>query len=236
MKERNNEKGKIKINRILYSRFYILDSGRRGFTLIELMIVLAISAFLTTIVIAYSNVSQNSVSLSVEETTIAQEIAHARTLAISTYASSSNATVGNYHACGFGVEFDYVHNKYSLVAYAPAAAQSAPVGNGACPTLGTPNNVEQSVTSTDLIQYGNDAWQMPLVAGVALSTTTANPMTLVLFYPPDPTVLLSQQVCGFGNSGCAYPFLSQPGSVPLVTADGGSSSTIKVGIVGEIDW
>ena len=63
----------------------VLDNG---FTLIEVLIVIAISAMLAGIAIGYSGVGRNQTALSVEETKISQFILQARTLAIATYGNT----------------------------------------------------------------------------------------------------------------------------------------------------
>ena len=52
----------------LHSPFSILHSARNGFTLIELIVVLGITAFLSSIMISYNHTSRQQLALYAEET------------------------------------------------------------------------------------------------------------------------------------------------------------------------
>ena len=69
---------------------------RKGFTLIEILIVLAITAVLSGLAIVYTHVGQNQISLSIEESKIAQLILEAKELSIATY---SRTTPRAHTAC-----------------------------------------------------------------------------------------------------------------------------------------
>ena len=62
-----------------------------GFTLIEMLIVVAISAMLAAIAIGYSGVERDQTALSVEVTEISQFILQARSLAIATYGNAAGS-------------------------------------------------------------------------------------------------------------------------------------------------
>jgi prepilin-type N-terminal cleavage/methylation domain-containing protein len=198
--------------------------SRRGFTLIELLIVVTISAFLSGLVILYSSVGRNEVSLSVQSTTVAQLLSRARSLAISAYANPTGV-----HGCAYGIVFDGSANTYSLVMY------SVPAGSASCPNAHTV--LTDGVSAGDLVQYTIDTWQIPLGAGVKFNPVHAtDPLSLVLFYPPDPTVLLSVTPCASGDTGCHYSFGNRSGNVYLETGDAAASSIVTVDAGGQISW
>src|SRR5665213_2287500 len=91
--------------------------SRKAFTLIELIIVVAISALLSTLAITYSSIGRNSVSLSVEASKISQFILQAKQLSIATYTSASAS-------CGYGVAFNMAAQTYSIFAYDPVGVAS----------------------------------------------------------------------------------------------------------------
>jgi prepilin-type N-terminal cleavage/methylation domain-containing protein len=197
---------------------------RAGFTLIELLIVVTISAFLSGIVILYSSVGRNQVSLSVQSTKVAQLLSRARALAVSTYANP-----GGTHLCAFGIVFDPSSNQYSLVGY------EGPSGSASCPSASTV--LANGVTVGDLTQYTPATWQVSLAAGVKFNPVyTTAPLSLVLYYPPDPTALLSTTACLTSDPTCTYNFGNQSGNIYLVTSDNSASTVITVGFGGQISW
>jgi prepilin-type N-terminal cleavage/methylation domain-containing protein len=185
--------------------------SRKGFTLIEVLIVISISAVLAAISLGYSSVGRDQTALSVEETKVAQFILQARTLAIATYGSNTGA-------CGYGVSFDAVNQTYSLFAYAPGLAS--------CPQESdiTPASVEGSKK-----KYTSETWQVHIGTGVVLSAADLSSIDLVLFYPPDPTTLLVR-------TGAPEIFTFQTSNVHLVTSDGMSSKTISVNSAGQVSF
>src|SRR5205823_134766 len=91
-----------------------------GFTIVELLIVVAISAMLASIAIGYSSISRNQVALSVETAKVAESIIRAKSLAIATYASIPGT-------CAYGVSVDIAQNRYSIFAFTPSPAKYGPV-------------------------------------------------------------------------------------------------------------
>ncbi len=91
-----------------------MGSMRRGFALVELIVVVGVTALLAGVLVSYNSQSRSQVALSVERAKIAQVIGRARSLAISTY-------LQNPTDCGFGVSFDYgPARNYSLVQFSNA--------------------------------------------------------------------------------------------------------------------
>jgi len=188
--------------------------SQSGFTLIEVLIVIAISAMLAAIAIGYSGVGRNQTALSVEETKISQFILQARTLAIATYG-------GNTGACGYGVSFDPTKQTYSLFAYAP--------GLPSCPSASTVQaDGPTSIEGAEQI-YTDETWQVHIGTGVILSASGTSSLDLVLFYPPDPKTFLVQL-------NALEVFTYETSDVDLVTSDGMSSKIISVNSAGQVSF
>jgi len=183
-----------------------------GFTLIEVLIVIAISAMLSAIVIGYSSTSRNEISVSVEAAKISQTIFQAKTLAIATYVNSSSS-------CGYGVSFDYDSGTYSIFAYAPS-------GISQCPddiTLAA-----RDISSDKRVPYSSSTWNMPVAKGVILQDQPDS-VELVLFNPPDPTTFISRDGNTFTGS-------DQPSSNIYLAPVGNASATeiISINSAGQI--
>ena len=130
----------------------------RGFTLIEVLIVIAITALLAGLILTYTSSSRDQVALYVEQARLAQTVAKAKSLTISTY---NNPTV----PCGYGVSVDYANDTYLLFAY------DAP----SCASITFLNPDFQRELSTH---------RLPL--NLQLPEPDAESVSGVLFTPPDP--------------------------------------------------
>ncbi len=183
-------------------------NSQDGFTLIEVLIVVAISALLAAIAIAYSGVARNQTALSVEETKISQFILQARTLSVATY--------GTAGICGYGVLFN-ASGTYSIFAYTPSNAPPCPPASDI-----TPASIESSER-----KYTDETWQVHPANNVILSGGNPDALAIALFYPPDPTTFLIR-ASDMGS------FAYETSNIYLVTADGSLSKTIKVNSAGQI--
>lgn len=186
---------------------------RAGFTLIEVLIVIAISTMLSALVITYSSVSRNDVSVSVEAAKISQTIFQAKTLAIATYANSSSS-------CGYGVSFDYTAGTYSIFAYDPSGVPPSP-----CPN----DTTIESISPDEMVKYSDMTWKVPVAKGVLLKQKDDS-VALVLFYPPDPKVFISR------DDGSTFTDTSNPSSNIYLAAVGNAAFTevVSVNLAGQI--
>ncbi len=155
--------------------------ARKGFTLVELLVTVGVTALLASYMILYGSVSRQQVSLSVETAKLAQVVSRAKSLSISTF-NSENAL------CGYGVFFDYVDQKYYLRSYelkpdCESALRGDPVQLG--------------------VTYTLEAYS--LVPEVSIRNASSNSLTDVIFIPPDPkTVTNIDGIVSSRASGAVY--------------------------------
>jgi prepilin-type N-terminal cleavage/methylation domain-containing protein len=198
------------------STFYVLRStssraSRDGFTLIEMLIVIAISAMLSAIAIGYSSVGRNEIALSVETAKISQIILQAKSLSVATYGNASGA-------CAYGVFFDLPAQTYSIFAYHPA-------GSGSCP----PASSITGISANDMQPYTVGTWNIHVANGVVLYATSTDSLVDVLFYPPDPATLISRD----GSTFMDFP---QTSKVYLETVGAAATQEISVSPAGQVQF
>jgi prepilin-type N-terminal cleavage/methylation domain-containing protein len=190
----------------------------KGFTLIEVLITVAISAMLSAIVITYSGIGRNEVALSVEAAKVSQFMFQARTLAVQTYKVSAST-------CGYGVYFDTSNSTYSIFSYDPVAVGSSE--GQTCPDVGTLTHV----SSTEMSKYSDETWQVRLSSGVIFKphpSAEGDMATLVLFYPPDPVTFISR------DGGVT--FVKSDSNVYLGTVGGEDTQAISINLAGQISF
>lgn len=189
----------------------------KGFTIIELLIVVAISIMLSAIAINYTGTLRNTTALSVETSKIAGFIFRAKDLTIATYAGSSNI-------CGYGTSVNAANNTYSLFAYKPSSAKYGSVPP--CPSKAS--STAGGISAAEMVPYSSSTWNVPLANNVQLQTGggTDNLVT-VLFYPPAPATLLSHNGSTFATSTF---------KVYLATTDGKASTTISINPQGQVSF
>lgn len=149
--------------------------SRRGVSLIEIMVVVALTAMLSTFVILYGSQGRAQVNLSTEAVKLSQMLLRAKSQALLTaYASSSPA-------CGYGVRVSYDSPTYFLFRYKPD-------GTGLCETPASLDALqEQRIEIMETVK---------LERGIAFSRDLSTgsrdmfPVDDILFIPPNPSTLL----------------------------------------------
>ncbi len=84
------------------------NGNRKGFSLIETLIVVAILAILSSMLLAYNNSSTGRVALFSDQATVAGVLERAKSLALEKWRN------GNNSACAFGVHFDKAAGAFFL--------------------------------------------------------------------------------------------------------------------------
>lgn len=131
-----------------------------GYTLLEILVVLAVTAILTSFIFSYSTTAREQVILSIERAKILQQILRAKSLSISTF---NNPDV----PCAWGVHLDYGAQTYALASYSTSTC-------GGIADVSSITAISQNFPLDPAVIYA---------AG-------ANRVEDILFIPPDPTVLL----------------------------------------------
>lgn len=141
---------------------------RRGFTLIEVVIVVGISVLLTSVVLTYSSSGRDQVYLGIQKAQVAQVISKAKSLTVSTYNQPDVP-------CGYGVWFDYPNQKYEIFRY-----KISP-----CPSYGDLKNAG--------IVHG-PAYEAQskyvLPPNLEFKTSVSDQIDTIFFMPPDPKTLI----------------------------------------------
>ena len=189
-------------------------SSRRGFTLVEILVIIAVTALLSAYIVSYQRTGQRQILLYVETQKMAGLILKAKSLAIESFADTSQ---GN---CGYGLAVNYGSGSYGLFYY----------------TTSTPDTKSKYVQCSAIKKTG------VLASGritALLAATPLNPEIVfrtpvptdaiyyVLFVPPDPETLIAD------NNGNISP---SSGAVYLETKDGLAKSTITVNPAGQVNF
>ncbi len=114
MKEKNCKKRDIES---LYSKFYILNSSR-GFTIIEMLVVISIMVLLTSLLILYSRTGENQIILFRDQARVITALNRAKSLSIQLYSSPESP-------CGFGVYFSQAENAFLIFRDSAANCQNS---------------------------------------------------------------------------------------------------------------
>jgi prepilin-type N-terminal cleavage/methylation domain-containing protein len=138
--------------------------ANRGFTLVEVLVVIAITALLAGLILTYSSQSRDQVALFVEQAKLAQTFARAKSLTVSIYTQNPADS-----PCGYGVSMDYADNTYTLFAYDP----------------------DEDVNTCRNIQTLNDLFQTEIITerlpgNLVLAEPDAESVGGLLFLPPNP--------------------------------------------------
>ena len=186
---------------------------RKGFTLIEIMIVITVMSILAGALVIYNSSSRQQLVIYVEQAKIAQLVLRARALALSTF-TAPNAP------CGYGVYFDYANRTYSLFGYSERSCREISQVNHD-PTIRDPVYPDQMAYF--VLEENKLNPQLKFGAGVER-------LEDILFVPPDPSTKIWLE-------GSGAPILSGgTGNIYLETVDGTSKLRLQVGTGGQISF
>lgn len=208
----------------------------KGFTLIEILIVVAISVMLATIAVVYTGVTRNVAALSTETAQVAGSVFRAKELALSTYAS--NGPPGSPLICGYGASFDVSAQTYSIFAYEPSPTDypNIPTTGGVlnyCPTVAS--TTATGVYSSEMAETVPGAFNVSLPADVRM-VSGGNDLAIVLFIPPDPAVLIGPAPIADPTALLPQGSASTTYDIYLESADGSETSTVVVNGAGQVSF
>jgi prepilin-type N-terminal cleavage/methylation domain-containing protein len=138
------------------------SSARSGFTLVEVLVVIAITSLLAGLILTYSSESRDQVALYVHQAKLSQTISKAKSLTVSTY---NNPVI----PCGYGVHVDYAQNTYKLFSYGVAGAPPQ------CSGITTLDNSLETTITTE-----------KLPPNLSFEKPDSEAIVDILFLPPNP--------------------------------------------------
>ncbi|MBI2888299.1 MAG: type II secretion system protein [Candidatus Liptonbacteria bacterium] len=200
------------------------DASRRGFTLIEILVVVSISILLAAYGLSYSSVSHNQTTLFIQRAQAGQFVLKAKSLTLSTKLRESVAG----RPCGYGVRVSY-GNPSSLILFhyslTPEAGALPPEGVEVCKkadgTLRPFSDFvggENGVSTEEEIVFDSE---------VRLRAD-AGKLDRVFFLAPDPQTFI-------WADGSGTPSASL-GTLTLETVDGKATTTVKVMFTGGVNF
>ncbi|MEK7193236.1 MAG: hypothetical protein AAB652_00400 [Patescibacteria group bacterium] len=193
-----------------------------GFTVIELLVVVGITASLASLLVVYGGSARQFNTISVEQAKIGQVILRAKSLAVATFNQPPVP-------CGYGVAFNAVSSTYTLFSY------DVYVGNKK--DCGTINVIHTNNPQPSDCGPGFDPSSPPPRCYIEIETHALNSglkfdsagntdaMDFVFFRPPDPRTYLFPDP----------PRISEK-RVYLKTLDGGVSRVVTVNLAGQISF
>lgn len=173
---------------------------QKGFTLIEILVVLTILSFLTSILILYSRGGEGQILLFREQSKLVSDILRAKSLAIQTFQTQEKV-------CGYGIHFETApYNNYVIFKEPKGADPDNPCGaNNRRYDAG-----EEFEPATNLEDYG-----------INLDQATIGD---VFFLPPDPKIYFDSLPAS-GEARITLMASEGASSAVVVIGSGGQVST-----------
>lgn len=159
---------------------YNTQVARRGYTILETLIVVAITALLSGFLITYNSVGRDQIALYTERAKLVQVISRAKALALSGYG-------GAEVPCGYGVRMSYAERTYILFSYKVADCDAI------------------DVISPGSVGEYSEITRFPLAHRSVVFPEVPGRMEYVLFMPPEPRILIwAVGSLATSTSGSAY--------------------------------
>lgn len=193
----------------------ITITKKKGFTLVEVLVVVAITSLLAGAVLTYSSRGRTQVALYVESAKLAQVALRAKSLAIATYNNPGTP-------CGYGVHLDIPNNTYSLFSYSPKDAN----GDLNCASI-----VNSPIDTTDPAYSPIENFDMQKSVQFVDLPSSDNGIQEVLFVPPDPKTYI------WVRGGLSQPASDITGQIELVAVnDPASVLRLRISSAGQINF
>lgn len=180
---------------------------QRGFTLIEILVVIVIIGFLSALLVVYNRGSQKQIALFREQAKLVSNLQRAKSLAIQTFKAGDPV-------CGYGVHFNPISNEYIIF-------RDLKDINGTC--ISSNKEYDAPSGTTECVQECFERFSL-VDTGIFLSSDTSETMISdVFFTPPDPLVKLTWFVS------------EQPeATITLKASDSDLSSVVIINKAGQI--
>jgi type II secretory pathway pseudopilin PulG len=187
----------------------------KGVTLVEIIIAVAITAFISSLVFVNLQGSDQSLSLDRAANKIAQDIRRAAGLAL-----EANPTNPCFAAIsGYGIHIDGNSGpQESYILYANCSpVGNEGFGNEGYGTTGLPATIDVEIE------------EVFLENGLEILSVTTNPNLDIAFFPPDPRITLcNNAVCGSSVSSATITIRSQADPTKTRTIDINNKGRINV--------
>ncbi len=159
------------------STYDTTNAGRamRGFSLVEILVMLAIIVFLTTLIVVYGAKGTKYIVLFRDQASVMNTIVRAKSLAISTYGQAGAQKT----PCGYGVHFD-ADGTYILFKEQAVALDCSDKDNTYTP--GNPEELVQAFQINKALLFKN------------LGATD------IIFVPPNPDVVMNPKLAAPNTS------------------------------------
>jgi len=188
---------------------YNLKPISKGFTLIEIIIVVAISALLTGVLVTYSQRSRQQIVLNVEKAKVAELINRAKVLTLAGF--TDPPTIPPPCAYGFGI--DTVGRNYGIFTYDDP--------NVACEDASTITSIDES-----FFTYLDPLDPFHRDINIIEDPDPAQVIKYILYIPPELNVLI------FDGNGD----IKGGGEINFETKDGSFSSSIRISSNGQLSF
>jgi len=191
--------------------------NNRGFTLVELTVVIAIIVLLSGIVLTNYRVGEKGYALLRSAQKLAQDLRTTEKMAMASEILPSNFDgVGGFPNGGYGIYFENNSNSYILF----ADCDNDKEYDAICPPLNCANNCAEATPSTP---YPEKIKELSLEEKIKISNLYPSSPLSITFLPPDPVIKIKPEP--FDN--LAIITLTQNGQIKTV-------KTNTVGLI-EID-
>lgn len=196
--------------------FTLLNFSKKnlgGFTLIEILVVIAISAVLTGAMVSYSHRSRQQISLNLEKAKITQAIQRARSLTLAGFTDPPTVPP----PCSYGLRVDYINETYDVFTY------NDPSPGIKCSEYTTINQLAVG----DLTAFQSIGSPEKLPDDLSFINAEIDTLGYLIFLPPNLEVYL------FDEAGTKVPNARK---IHLETVDGSLDGVIRVNINGQISF
>lgn len=184
---------------------YNLKPVPKGFTLIEIIVVVGITALLSSILIIYSQRSREQILLNVEKAKIAQTILRVKSLTLAGFTKPTS----DPPPCSYGFYIDYAASTYSIFEYKPPAPAT-------CDDIFTANVINTTPPPFGGFKIISTEKLSP---EVKFNLLVADHLGYIVFIPPDLKVMV------FKENGDVF---FGPMTIYLTTLDESLSTTIGI--------